>query len=78
MDKQHEHHDLTVSTMHVHMDEHTCLEVTILRGPGKQIRRLGEELISTKGVIHGEITFAAAQSSLQRLNPSHRHDHDHG
>lgn len=86
MDKQHDHHDLTVATMHVHMDQHTCLEVTILRGPGKQIRRLGEELISVKGVIHGEITFAVSETSVQRLNPSHKpgkgrdhdHDHDHG
>lgn len=86
MDKQHDHHELTVATMHVHMGEHTCLEVTILRGPGKQIRRLGDELISVKGVIHGEITFAVAESSLERLNPSsktgktkgHDHDHDHG
>ncbi|MGH8762793.1 MAG: nickel-responsive transcriptional regulator NikR [Nitrosospira sp.] len=29
---QHDHHDLTLSTMHVHMDHDNCLEVTALRG----------------------------------------------
>ena len=29
---QHDHHDLTLSSMHVHMDHDNCLEVAILRG----------------------------------------------
>src|SRR3981081_1495218 len=30
---QHDHHDLVVSSMHVHLDHEHCLETVILRGP---------------------------------------------
>ena len=42
-----------VSSMHVHMDHDNCLEIVILRGPGQEIKRLGEQLISMRGVKHG-------------------------
>ena len=42
-----------VSTMHVHMDHDNCLEIIILRGPGKQIKKLADQLISLRGVKHG-------------------------
>ena len=34
IDKQHHHHDLVVSSLHVHLGERHCLEVSVLRGPG--------------------------------------------
>ena len=42
-----------VATMHVHMEHENCLEIVILRGPGREIQRLGEQLISMRGVKHG-------------------------
>lgn len=42
-----------VSTMHIHMDHDNCLEIIILRGPGKQIKKLADQLISLRGVKHG-------------------------
>ena len=42
-----------VTTMHIHMDHDNCLEIVVLRGPGKEIQRLGEKLISMRGVKHG-------------------------
>src|SRR5947209_6400288 len=32
IDKQHHHHDLVVSTMHIHLGERYCLETIVLRG----------------------------------------------
>jgi CopG family nickel-responsive transcriptional regulator len=57
IDKQHHHHDLVVSSLHVHLGERHCLEVSVLRGPAEQVRLLGDELLATKGVLHGELTF---------------------
>src|SRR5882672_870394 len=37
---QHHHIDRVVSTTHVHLDAHRCLEVVLLRGTGKVIREL--------------------------------------
>ncbi|HKB41286.1 MAG TPA: nickel-responsive transcriptional regulator NikR [Gemmataceae bacterium] len=66
IDKQHHHHGLVVSTMHVHLGERHCLEVSVLRGPAKEVRHLGEELLATRGVLHGEVLFAGGEEALNR------------
>ena len=66
IDKQHHHHDLVVSSLHVHLGERHCLEVSVLRGPGAEVRHLGDELLATKGVLHGEITYTTGEGALNR------------
>jgi CopG family nickel-responsive transcriptional regulator len=66
IDKQHHHHELVVSSMHVHLGERHCLEVSVLRGPAAPVRHLGDELLATKGVLHGEITFTGDEEALNR------------
>lgn len=66
IDKQHHHHELVVSSLHVHLGERHCLEVSVLRGPAKEVRRLGEELLATKGVLHGEITLTGSEHGFNR------------
>jgi CopG family nickel-responsive transcriptional regulator len=66
IDKQHHHHNLVVSTLHVHLGAHHCLEVSVLRGPGHEVTHLGEELLATKGVLHGEITFTSGEGVLNQ------------
>mgnify|MGYP000950094174 CR=1 FL=1 len=62
---QHENHKAVVSALHVHMDEHNCLEVLVLRGRGKDVLRMGEGLVSTKGVKHGKLVLATTGQSLR-------------
>jgi CopG family nickel-responsive transcriptional regulator len=50
---EHEEYHCIVASMHVHMDHDNCLEIMVLRGPGRKIKRLGERLISLRGVKHG-------------------------
>jgi CopG family nickel-responsive transcriptional regulator len=64
IDKQHHHHDLVVSTMHVHLGERHCLEVSVLRGPAGEVMHLGDELLATKGVLHGEIMRTSSEGKL--------------
>jgi CopG family nickel-responsive transcriptional regulator len=66
IDKQHHHHDLVVSSLHVHLGERHCLEVSVLRGAAHQVRHLGEELLATKSVLHGEITYTSDEKALNR------------
>jgi CopG family nickel-responsive transcriptional regulator len=66
IDKQHHHHDLVVSCLHVHLGVRHCLEVSVLRGPGEEVTHLGEELLATKGVLHGEITYTGGEGALSR------------
>jgi len=50
---EHEAYHCVVTTTHVHMDHDNCLEIVILRGPAREIKRLGERLVSLRGVKHG-------------------------
>ena len=54
---QHHHLDAIVSTLHVHLDAHLCLEVVILRGKSKSIRKIAEGLLAAKGVKHGKLVI---------------------
>ena len=76
IDKQHHHHTLVVSTMHVHLGERHCLEVSVLRGPADQVRHLGEELVAVKGVLHGEITFTGGERAFSKWGGVHEHHHE--
>ncbi|MFO0964331.1 MAG: nickel-responsive transcriptional regulator NikR [Gemmataceae bacterium] len=72
IDKQHHHHDLVVSSLHVHLGERHCLEVSVLRGPAHDITQLGDELLATKGVLHGEMIFTSGESGLNEWRAGRR------
>ena len=54
---QHHHHAAVISSMHIHLDGHNCLEVLVVRGLGREIKKIADRLIGTKGVIHGKLTL---------------------
>jgi CopG family nickel-responsive transcriptional regulator len=58
---QHSHLLQTISAMHIHLDEHECLEVVVLRGRVGEIKKTAENIISLKGVKLGRINFVAAE-----------------
>ena len=51
----HDHHDLTVATLHVHLDAESCLEVALLRGAAGEVRHMADHVISERGVRHGQL-----------------------
>ncbi len=61
---EHEEFHCIVSSMHVHMDHENCLELLVLRGPGRRIQKLGERLISTRGVKQGRFIPGTMGSRL--------------
>ena len=61
---QHRKHDLIISSVHVHLDQHNCLEVLIMRGAPTEVKKAGELLISTRGVKHGKITMTTTGKEL--------------
>ncbi len=63
-DIQHDHHDVIVSTLHVHLDHHNCLEVLVVRGKAAVIRHIADELIAAKGVKHGKLTVTTTGKDL--------------
>lgn len=77
IEKQHHHHELVVSSMHVHLGERHCLEVSILRGPAKKVKHLGDDLLATRGVLHGEIAFTSDERAFAAWSKSHEEHHHH-
>ena len=61
---QHDAHHLIVTTLHVHLDHHNCLEVLVLKGRGADVRDLAERLTSTKGVKYGQLSLATTGEQL--------------
>jgi CopG family nickel-responsive transcriptional regulator len=76
----HDHHDLSLATMHVHLDHESCLEVAVLRGATDDIRYFAGRVISERGVRHGKliaipVEVEAANHAHSRRR--HRHLHTH-
>lgn len=46
----HEHHDLVVSTSHIHLDHDSCLETVILKGHALKVRDFAEKVQAERGV----------------------------
>lgn len=55
---QHDQHHVVISSMHVHLDHHNCMEIIVLRGASAAVRKLSDGLISAKGVLFGKLTLA--------------------
>ena len=53
----HEHHDMSMATMHVHLDHDSCLEVAVLRGDAAKVREFAKTVIAERGVTHGQVSF---------------------
>ena len=58
---QHTHLAYINSSLHIHLDEESCLEVIILKGEVMQIHALSECILGTKGVINGELVITVLQ-----------------
>ena len=65
---QHGHHDLTVATLHAHLDHDNCLESVILRGPTDAVRRFAAALTAERGVRHGSLNVVAVDVVDSRHN----------
>jgi CopG family nickel-responsive transcriptional regulator len=70
---QHEHHDLAVATMHVHLDHDHCLETVLLRGQTNDVQRFADNLCAERGVHHGNLNLIGAE-----LHQAQRHAAEHG
>ena len=61
---QHAHFDQIVSSMHVHLDAHNCLEVIVVRGTSSDVRDIADGLLGTKGVKHGKLVTTTSGRHL--------------
>jgi CopG family nickel-responsive transcriptional regulator len=75
----HDHHDLALATLHVHIDQDSCLEVTVLRGRGAEVKAFAEHVIAERGVRHGHVTVIPMEPDPgHSRGHTHTHPHSHG
>ena len=63
-EQQHAHHDQVISALHVHLDAHNCLEVLVVRGKARDVKKIADELIGVKGVKHGKLVMTSTGADL--------------
>ncbi|OHD73175.1 MAG: hypothetical protein A2177_00385 [Spirochaetes bacterium RBG_13_68_11] len=69
---QHRSHTSIVSTLHVHFDAHSCLEVLVVRGALGEVRSLSDSLCGARGVKHGTLLINAGVAPGLHHHAPHR------
>jgi CopG family nickel-responsive transcriptional regulator len=76
VENYHGHHDLSLATLHVHLDDDNCMEVTALRGSGAEVQHFADHIIAERGVKYGRVVMIpieAGKKSLARKRSGHSH-----
>jgi CopG family transcriptional regulator, nickel-responsive regulator len=63
---QHDHHDLVISVLHVHISHDDCMEVLAMQGKAGEVRHLADALLSLKGVKHGKLFITLPGQNIAR------------
>lgn len=77
VENYHGHHDLSLATLHVHLDDDNCMELTALRGPGKDVLHLAEHIIAERGVRYGRVVMIPTGVDTKRKAARKRGGHRH-
>ena len=58
-DTQHAFQEVIISTQHIHLDHHNCLEIVAARGKAEKVQKLADALRSIKGVRHTTLSMSS-------------------
>ena len=72
-DLQHEHHDLTIASMHAHLDHDHCIETVLLRGKTGDVQAYADKLLAERGIRHGAVNLIPV--NIESARHQHRHEH---
>jgi CopG family nickel-responsive transcriptional regulator len=59
-DIQHDSQEVIISTQHIHLDHHHCLEIIAVRGRVKKVLKLADSLKAIKGVRHCALSMTGS------------------
>ena len=72
----HGHHDLSLATLHVHLDDDSCMEVTALKGASGDVQHFADHIIAERGVRYGRIVMIPTSTDKKpRSAPRRGHRH---
>lgn len=55
----HDHDHIVLSTLHVHLDRDTCMELSAMRGRRGALQHYAAHLLGMKGVLGGQLVITA-------------------
>jgi len=58
---QHSHLLKTISSIHIHLDHHNCMEIIVLKGSVGDINNVADNILSQKGVKLGKLNLIPTQ-----------------
>ncbi|GBE17662.1 MAG TPA: nickel-responsive transcriptional regulator NikR [Euryarchaeota archaeon] len=61
---QHSFHGNIISSMHVHLDEHNCMEVLVIAGSVESVKKIASSLVASRGVKHGKLVMTTKGKNL--------------
>ena len=61
---QHHHHANVMAATHIHLDEHLCAEMIMVRGHAAEIRHLTDHLQRQKGILHAALSMSSTGKKL--------------
>ena len=73
----HDHHDLSLATLHVHLDDDNCMEITALKGTTSDVKHLAEHVIAERGVRYGRVVMIPTEAGVKPSVPRKKHMHRH-
>ncbi|MGA9602028.1 MAG: nickel-responsive transcriptional regulator NikR [Methylocystis sp.] len=74
----HTHAEMSIATLHVHLDAASCLEVSLLRGQKAEVEHFAQHVIGERGVRYGQLVVVPANVDAGLEDDgAHRHDHHH-
>ena len=62
IDIQHSSGVIVKASLHLHLDEHNCMEIIAMEGKAKELKKISETMISKKGVKNLKLTVLHALS----------------
>jgi len=77
VDTYHHHHDLSLATLHVHLDDDNCMEVTALRGPGAEVQHFADHIIAERGVKYGRVVMMPTGKKAEGKAAAKKKPHSH-
>lgn len=77
-DTFHDHHELSLASMHAHLDYDSCMEVTILRGKADKVQHFADHVIAERGVRHGRVVLVPTDLLIKPHSHGHAPDTQHG
>lgn len=62
---QHEHAAHVLTSMHVHLDAHNCLEVLVISGQAEEVKKISDRLLASRGVKHGKLVMTTKGKGIE-------------